>query len=154
MVPLTTFDSEDPEKLWAYLSDYEKKTGGQALSIPHNSNLSGGLMFADKTFGGKPFDKPYAEARAKWEPIAEITQTKGDSETDPSVSPDDEFANFERWDKTNILGSQDDKPEDQATPIICGPAPTRGLRNSPTSSGRQSSVQIWLHRRVGPIIPA
>jgi hypothetical protein len=127
VVPLTTFDSEDPEKLWAYLSDYEKKTGGQALSIPHNSNLSGGLMFADKTFGGKPFDKPYAEARAKWEPIAEITQTKGDSETDPSVSPDDEFANFERWDKTNILGSQDDKPEDQPHNYL-RPALTRGLK--------------------------
>jgi hypothetical protein len=127
VVPLTTFDSEDPEKLWAYLAEYEKKTGGQAISIPHNSNLSGGLMFADKTFGGKPFDKPYAEARAKWEPVAEITQTKGDSETDPSVSPDDEFANFERWDKTNILGSQDDKPEDQPHNYL-RPALTRGLK--------------------------
>ncbi|HEX4507122.1 MAG TPA: DUF3604 domain-containing protein, partial [Alphaproteobacteria bacterium] len=127
VVPLTTFDSEDPEKLWAYLAEYEQKTGGQAISIPHNSNLSGGLMFADKTFGGKPFDKPYAEARAKWEPVAEITQTKGDSETDPSVSPDDEFANFERWDKTNILGSQDDKPEDQPHNYL-RPALTRGLK--------------------------
>jgi len=127
VVPLTTFDSEDPEKLWSYLAEYEKKTGGQAISIPHNSNLSGGLMFADKTFGGKPFDKPYAEARAKWEPVAEITQTKGDSETDPSVSPDDEFANFERWDKTNILGSQDDKPEDQPHNYL-RPALTRGLK--------------------------
>jgi hypothetical protein len=127
VIPLTTFDSEDPEKLWAYLADYEKKTGGQALSIPHNSNLSGGLMFADKTFGGKPFDKPYAEARAKWEPVAEITQTKGDSETDPSVSPDDEFANFERWDKTNIGGTQDDKPEDQPHNYL-RPALTRGLK--------------------------
>ena len=127
VVPLTTFDSEDPEKLWAYLAEYEKKTGGQAISIPHNSNLSGGLMFADKTFGGKPFDKPYAEARAKWEPVAEITQTKGDSETDPSVSPDDEFANFERWDKANILGTQEDKPEDQPHNYL-RPALTRGLK--------------------------
>jgi hypothetical protein len=127
VLPLTTFDSEDPEKLWAYLADYEKKTGGQALSIPHNSNLSGGLMFADKTFGGKPFDKAYAEARSKWEPVAEITQTKGDSETDPSISPDDEFANFERWDKTNIAGTQDDKPEDQPHNYL-RPALTRGLK--------------------------
>jgi len=127
VIPLTTFDSEDPEKLWAYLADYEQKTGGQALSIPHNSNLSGGLMFADKTFGGKPFDKPYAEARAKWEPVAEITQTKGDSETDPSVSPDDEFANFERWDKTNIGGTQDDTPEQQPHNYL-RPALTRGLK--------------------------
>jgi hypothetical protein len=127
VLPLTTFDSEDPEKLWAYLADYEKKTGGQAISIPHNSNLSGGLMFADKTLGGKPFDKAYAEARSKWEPVAEITQTKGDSETDPSVSPDDEFANFERWDKTNIAGTQDDKPEDQPHNYL-RPALTRGLK--------------------------
>lgn len=127
VIPLTTFDSEDPEKLWAYLADYEKKTGGQAISIPHNSNLSGGLMFADKTFGGKPFDKPYAEARAKWEPVAEITQTKGDSETDPSVSPDDEFANFERWDKTNIGGTHDNMPEDQPHNYL-RPALTRGLK--------------------------
>jgi hypothetical protein len=127
VLPLTTFDSEDPEKLWAYLADYEQKTGGQAISIPHNSNLSGGLMFADKTLGGKPFDRAYAEARSKWEPVAEVTQTKGDSETDPSVSPDDEFANFERWDKTNIIGSKDDKPEDQPHNYL-RPALTRGLK--------------------------
>jgi hypothetical protein len=127
VLPITTFDSEDPEKLWAYLADYGQKTGGQAISIPHNSNLSGGLMFADKTFGGKPFDKAYAEARSKWEPVAEITQTKGDSETDPSVSPDDEFANFERWDKTNIAGSKDDTPEDQPHNYL-RPTLTRGLK--------------------------
>ncbi len=84
-------------------------------------------MFADKTFGGKPFDKAYAEARQKWEPVAEITQTKGDSETDPSVSPDDEFANFERWDKTNIAGTQDDTPEQQLHNYL-RPALTRGLK--------------------------
>ena len=127
VLPLTTFDSEDPEKLWAYLADYEKKTGGQAISIPHNSNLSGGLMFADKTFGGKPFDKAYAEARSKWEPVAEITQTKGDSETLPMLSPDDEFANFERWDKTNIAGTQDDTPEQQPHNYL-RPTLTRGLK--------------------------
>jgi hypothetical protein len=125
--PFTTFDSEDPERLWQYLSDYQKKTGGQALCMPHNSNLSGGLMFADKTFGGKPFDRAYAEGRAKWEPVAEITQTKGDSETDPSVSPDDEFANFERWDKANIGGTKADKPEDQPFNYL-RPTLTRGLK--------------------------
>jgi len=127
VLPLTTFDSEDPEKLWAYLADYEKKTGGQAISVPHNSNLSGGLMFADKTLGGKPFDRAYAEARSKWEPVAEITQNKGDSETDPSVSPDDEFANFERWDKANIVGTKDNTPEDQPHNYL-RPALTRGLK--------------------------
>jgi hypothetical protein len=127
VVPLTAFDNPDPETLWRYLADYQKKTGGQILAIPHNSNLSGGLMFSDKTLAGKPLDRAYAEARAKWEPIAEITQTKGDSETDPSVSPDDEFANFERWDKANIMGSQLDTPEEQPFNYL-RPTLTRGLR--------------------------
>jgi hypothetical protein len=127
VVPLTTFDSQDPESLWRYLADYQQKTGGHVLAIPHNSNLSGGLMFADKTFGGKPLDRAYAEARAKWEPLAEATQTKGDSETDPSVSPDDEFANFERWDKANILGTKADTPEMQPFSYL-RPTLTRGLK--------------------------
>ncbi len=127
VVPLTAFDNPDPETLWRYLASYQDKTGGQILAIPHNSNLSGGLMFSDKTLGGKPLDRAYAEARAKWEPVAEITQTKGDSETDPSVSPDDEFANFERWDKANIMGSQLDTPEQQTFNYL-RPSLTRGLR--------------------------
>jgi hypothetical protein len=127
VLPLTTFESQDPENLWRYLAAYQDKTGGQVLAIPHNSNLSGGLMFSDKTFGGKPLDRAYAEARAKWEPVAEITQTKGDSETDPAVSPDDEFANFERWDKANIMGNKLDKPEDQQFNYL-RPTLTRGLK--------------------------
>jgi len=127
VLPFTTFESQDPEKLWQWLSDYQQKTGGQVLAIPHNSNLSGGLLFADRTFGGKPLDRAYAEQRARWEPVAEITQSKGDSETLPALSPDDEFANFERWDKTNIMGSKDDKPEDQPFNYL-RPSLTRGLR--------------------------
>jgi hypothetical protein len=127
VVPLTTFDSQDPESLWRYLAAYQRTTGGQILDIPHNSNLSGGLMFADKTFGGKPLDRAYAEERAKWEPLAEATQTKGDSETDPSVSPDDEFANFEKWDKANILGTKADTPEMQPFNYL-RPTLTRGLK--------------------------
>jgi hypothetical protein len=127
VLPLTTFESQDPERLWQYLADYEHKTGGEVLAIPHNSNLSGGLMFSDKTFGGKPLDRAYAEARAKWEPVAEITQTKGDSETDPSVSPDDEFANFERWDKANIMNNKLDTPDQQPFNYL-RPTLTRGLR--------------------------
>jgi hypothetical protein len=84
-------------------------------------------MFSDKTLGGKPLDRAYAEARAKWEPVAEITQTKGDSETDPSVSPDDEFAAFERWDKANIMGSKQDTPAEQPFNYL-RPSLTRGLR--------------------------
>ncbi len=126
VLPLTTFESQDPENLWRYLAAYQQKTGGQILAIPHNSNLSGGLMFSDKTFAGKPLDRAYAEARAKWEPVAEITQTKGDSETDPAVSPDDEFANFERWDKANIMGNKLDKAADQKFNYL-RPTLTRGL---------------------------
>lgn len=126
VLPLTTIESQDPEHLWQWLTDYEKKTGGEILAIPHNSNLSGGLMFSDKTLGGKPLDRAYAEERAKWEPVAEIVQMKGDSETDPSVSPDDEFANFERWDKANIEGNKLDTPEDQPFNYL-RPSLTRGL---------------------------
>jgi hypothetical protein len=127
VVPLQTFDSQDPEHLWAHLANYEQKTGGEVLAIPHNSDLSGGLMFSDKTFAGKLFDRAYAEQRAKWEPVVEATQPKGDSETDPSVSPDDEFANFERWDKANIMGSKLDTPEQQPHNYI-RPSLTRGLK--------------------------
>jgi len=127
VLPLTTFESSDPEHLWQYLADYEKKTGGHILAIPHNSDLSGGEMFADKTLGGKPIDKAYAEQRAKWEPVAEITQNKGDSETLPILSPDDEFANFERWDKANILGTKLDTPEQQPFNYL-RPTLTRGLK--------------------------
>jgi hypothetical protein len=131
VVPLTTFENRDPESLWQYLASYEQKTGGQILCIPHNSDLSGGMMFADRTFGGKPLDRAYAEARARWEPVAEITQNKGDSETLPLLSPDDEFANFERWDKANIGGTRLDKPEEQPFNYL-RPSLTRGLKYAQT----------------------
>ena len=102
MRPFSANDSTDPEDLWAALADYEKKTGGEVLSIPHNGNLSNGLMFSDKTIPGEPLTKSYAQTRARWEPIYEVTQVKGDSEAHPTLSPDDEFADFENWDWDNI----------------------------------------------------
>ncbi len=105
VIPLSAFDSEDPEDLWRYLAAYEQKTGGEVLAIAHNGNVSAGLMFSDKTFGGKPFDRAYAEQRMKWEPVYEVTQIKGDGETTPSLSPTDEFADFERWDNTTLGGT-------------------------------------------------
>jgi Protein of unknown function (DUF3604) len=111
VLPYSEFDSADPEDLWKYMADYEQKTGGRMLAIPHNSNLSGGLMFAAKTWTGKPFDKKYAETRTRFERLVEATQTKGDSETTPLLSPTDEFANFERWDKANIYGTVATTPE-------------------------------------------
>ena len=131
VLPLPSLTNPDPEALWQYLASYQEKTGGQALAIPHNSNLSGGLMFADRTFSGKPFDRAYAEERQKWEPLVEASQTKGDSETHPLVSPDDEFANFERWDKANIGGNRLDKPEEQPFNYI-RPTLTRGLKYEAT----------------------
>ena len=104
VLPFSAFDSEDPEDLWRYLSAYEKKTGGRALAVAHNGNVSAGLMFSDKTFGGKPFDRAYAEQRLKWEPLYEVTQIKGDGETTPALSPTDEFADFETWDTTTLGG--------------------------------------------------
>jgi hypothetical protein len=98
IVPFSTFDSQDPAELWKYMDAYAKKTGGEVLAIPHNGNLSNGMMYTAETFGGKPIDRAYAEARASHEPLFEATQIKGDGETHPYLSPTDEFANFERWD--------------------------------------------------------
>ena len=94
VVPFRSIDGLDPEALWRYLGDYERKTGGRALAIPHNSNLSAGRMFELVDMGGKPFSKAYATDRARWEPLVEATQIKGDSETAPHLSPDDEFADY------------------------------------------------------------
>jgi hypothetical protein len=95
--PFSTFDSQDPAELWKYMDAYAKKTGGQVLAIPHNGNLSNGIMYTAETFDGKPMDRAYAEIRASHEPLLEATQIKGDSETHPYLSPNDEFANFEKW---------------------------------------------------------
>ncbi|MEE9577880.1 MAG: DUF3604 domain-containing protein, partial [Gemmatimonadota bacterium] len=103
--PFGTFDSDDPEDLWKYLENYEATTGGDALAIPHNGNLSNGLMFAETDRSGNPLTRAYAEARMRWEPIIEATQIKGDGETHPLLSTEDEFADYENWDVANIDGS-------------------------------------------------
>jgi hypothetical protein len=100
IIPLSYYDTGDPEDLWAWMQAYEDNTGGKMLAIAHNGNLSNGLMFDDVTLTTKlPLDRDYAERRMRWEPIYETTQPKGDGETHPLLSPNDEFANFERWDK-------------------------------------------------------
>lgn len=110
MEPYTTMKpigSDNPRDLWRWMGEYEKKTGGRVLAIAHNGNLSNGRMFPIiESFTGKKIDKTYARLRAQWEPLYEATQTKGDSETHPYLSPNDEFANFERWDKGNLDGSE------------------------------------------------
>ena len=102
VMPFSALDSDRPEDLWAYLASYAEKTGGQAIAIPHNSNLSGGLMFSEVMSDGNPITKEYAQMRSLYEPLVEATQVKGDSETHPFLSPDDEFADYESWDKSNI----------------------------------------------------
>ena len=106
VVPLTTqppVGTTDPLDLYQWLDDYESKTGGQALAISHNGNLSNGWMFPLKeTYAGGKVDKNYVELRAKWEPLYEVTQIKGDGETHPFLSPNDEFANYETLDKGNL----------------------------------------------------
>jgi hypothetical protein len=98
--PYSYFDSPRPEDLWAWLEETSKRSGAQFLAIPHNSNLSLGRMFSDRDSEGVPITAEYAKTRMQWEPVAEITQVKGDSETHPLLSPDDEFADFETFGAT------------------------------------------------------
>ena len=100
--PFSAADSEDPEDLWNALADYENKTGGEALAIAHNGNLSNGLMFASETLSGKPLTEAYANMRSRYEPLYEVTQVKGDGEAHPFLSPNDEFADYETSDADNI----------------------------------------------------
>lgn len=97
VLPFTTFDSIKPEDLWSYMAGYEEKTGGEVLAIPHNSNISNGVTFALVDSDGRSLSKGYASLRQRWEPLVEITQIKGDSETHPLLSPDDEFSDYETW---------------------------------------------------------
>ena len=109
--PYSAQSSSNPEDLWAALTEYESLTGGEALSIPHNGNLSNGLMWDTVDYDGDAIDSDYAQARMRWEPIAEVTQIKGDSETHPTLSPDDPFADFERWDEFNISNTVKTTPD-------------------------------------------
>ena len=97
IVPFSRYDSKDPEDLWRFLARYEETTGGEVLAIPHNGNTSNGEMFALTTLDEQPLTTEYASTRARWEPLYEVTQIKGDSETHPVLSPVDEFADFETW---------------------------------------------------------
>ena len=105
VLPFSGYDSMDPERLWAWMQAYEDKTGGRLLAIPHNGNLSSGQMFAERTATGRPLSPEYATTRQRREPIYEITQPKGTGEVHPALSPNDEFAAFEIWDKSNIGGN-------------------------------------------------
>ena len=105
-LPYTTLPpdgSDNPVDLWQELQRIHDTTGADLLAIAHNGNLSNGIMFPlVDSFSGRKVDKKYAETRMKWEPLYEITQIKGDGEAHPFLSPNDEFADYETWDKGNL----------------------------------------------------
>ena len=106
--PYTTMPplgSDNPVELWKYMAATQDKTGSEVLAIAHNGNLSNGRMFPVVEAFGKKIDREYAQNRARWEPLYEMTQTKGTGEAHPFLSPNDELADFELWDKSNLDGS-------------------------------------------------
>ncbi|MCG3193321.1 MAG: hypothetical protein DIJKHBIC_02571 [Thermoanaerobaculia bacterium] len=112
--PFVTFKpwgSDNPEDLWKWMTATEEKTGSPVLAIAHNGNLSNGIMFPMVEAFGKKLDRQYVETRAKRERLYEVTQTKGTGEAHPVLSPNDEFADFEIWDKGNLDGSVAKKKE-------------------------------------------
>ncbi len=102
LVPVSAFDGDRPEDLWEFMEKYESEAHGRILAIPHNANVSNGRMFSVEDSQGTEFDRAYAARRARLEPVVEVTQIKGDGETHPLLSPDDEFADFETWDFGNL----------------------------------------------------
>tara|TARA_B110000902_G_scaffold199233_1_gene226151 strand:- start:12 stop:1904 length:1893 start_codon:yes stop_codon:yes gene_type:complete len=113
-LPFGSNQSQYPEDLWTWLGETQKRTGARFIAIPHNSNISKGYMFDTTTLRGEEITADYATRRIAWEPIAEITQIKGDSETRSNLSPEDEFADFENYEHyiqngpVNYVGSAAD----------------------------------------------
>ncbi len=110
--PFSSIDSAYPEDLWTWLQETSEATGAEFVAIPHNSNISKGRMFAETNLRGEPFTPESARTRARWEPVVEATQFKGDSETHPELSPADPFADFE----TYPFYIQNDPPPYEAKP--------------------------------------
>ena len=113
-IPYSAFESEKPEDLWNWLEETSNETGADFVAIPHNSNISAGLMFMEKDSDGRPITADYARTRMRWEPVVETTQIKGDSETHPLLSPTDEFADFETYE--HLLSTGEGEPPSAADP--------------------------------------
>jgi hypothetical protein len=109
-IPYGSDQSQYPEDLWTFLEQTQERTGARFVAIPHNSNISKGYMYAETTLKGQPITADYAKRRMHWEPISEATQIKGDSETHPVLSPDDEFAEFETYSYYIQQDPEDYKP--------------------------------------------
>ena len=120
--PYTTYPpygSINPRDLWSWLGDYEDRTGGDILALAHNGNLANGIMFPiDAQYDGRALDREYVMQRIRWEPLYEITQIKGDGETHPYLSPEDEFADYETWD----IGNLDTVPTVKTDDMLAGDA--------------------------------
>lgn len=102
-LPFAATDSRNPEDLWTWL-ERQRMRGVDAIAIPHNANVSDGRMFALTDWSGEPISAAYAARRTWNEPVAEITQQKGTSETHPALAPNDEFANFELFTELLLSG--------------------------------------------------
>ena len=111
-IPFNNFQSQRPEDLWKFFTETREKTGIDFISIPHNSNLSGGLMFDVVDSDGRPISAEYARMRMRWETEVEITQGKGTSEILPALAPTDEFANFEIWQRLLLPQPMPASPHD------------------------------------------
>ena len=107
-IPFNSLDSAKPEDLWAWLEKTNQETGARFVAIPHNSNISNDLMFDQVDSEGRPITAEYARTRMKWEPVVEMTQMKGDSETHPTLSPTDEFADYETYEHLIKAGGDAD----------------------------------------------
>ncbi len=105
IIPFSQYESKNPEDLWDAMETYQASYG-QVLAIPHNGNLSNGRMFSLNTFDGQPLTLEIAKQRIDLEPLIEATQIKGDGEAHPILSPDDEFADYETWDVSNLDGTE------------------------------------------------
>ena len=128
-VPYTTYPpygSPNPRDLWKWLADFEKNTGGDVLALAHNGNLANGIMFPVRAqYDKKRLDVEYVTERAKWEPMYEVTQIKGDGEAHPFLSPNDEFADYETWD----IGNLDTVPTVKTDDMLAGEYAREALKS-------------------------
>ncbi len=125
-LPYSSFESPHPEDLWAWLDETSSRTEASFVAIPHNANISGGLMFNDVDSDGRPITTEYARTRMKWEPVIEVTQIKGDSETDPMLSPNDDFADYEPF--SHAIDTEAFKSGAEAAKVSPGDFARSGLK--------------------------